>query len=243
MPTSPRAWLQGRIFGPNPAPFGRAILLGIQALILLSLVSFSIETLPDLSEPAREFLRAFEVFTVAVFTIEYLARLFAAERRLGFVFSFFGIIDLLAILPFYLATGVDLRAVRIFRVIRLVRILKLVRYNAALHRFVIAFKVAREELLIFFTIAGAVLFTASVGIYYFENQAQPEVFKSVFHSLWWAVVTLTTVGYGDMYPITAGGRVFTGLVLLTALGIIAVPTSIMTSALSEARRRGNDPGS
>ena len=105
--------------------------------------------------------------------------------------------------------------------------------RSKLHR---AFVIAREELVLFFLVTCMMLFFAAVGIYYFEHEAQPEGFESVFDSLWWAVVTLTTVGYGDVYPITLGGRIFTFFVLMIGLGIVAVPTGLMASALGQARR-------
>jgi voltage-gated potassium channel len=151
------------------------------------------------------------------------------------MFSFFGIVDLLAVLPFYISTGVDLRSVRAFRLLRLFRLLKLARYSAAVQRFHRAFLIAREELALFGATALIVLYLSSVGIYYFEREAQPEAFGTVFHALWWAIATLTTVGYGDVYPVTAGGRVFTFFVLVTGLGIVAVPTGLFASALSKAR--------
>jgi voltage-gated potassium channel len=117
---------------------------------------------------------------------------------------------------------------------------KLVRYSKAVQRFHRAFLIAREELILFFCVACMLLFFSSVGIYYFENDAQPEAYSSVFQSMWWAIVTLTTVGYGDVYPITAGGRVFTFFVLMVGLGIIAVPTGIVSSALSKAREMEKD---
>ncbi|MCJ8502468.1 ion transporter [Desulfatitalea alkaliphila] len=154
--------------------------------------------------------------------------------------------DLVAILPFYLSTGLDLRSVRVFRLLRLFRVITIMRYNAAMARLKHAFHLAREELVLYLSASGIILYLASVGIYHFENPAQPQIFASVFHSMWWAVATLTTVGYGDIYPITAGGRIFTGLVLLIGLGIVAVPAGVVASALSEARREmactpeGND---
>ncbi|WP_346838043.1 ion transporter [Microbulbifer sp. SAOS-129_SWC] len=214
---------------------GKAFSLSIQTLIVLSLVAFSIDTIPDLSSQTKDLLDKFEIFTVGVFTIEYLIRLIAAERKLKFVFSFFGLVDLMAILPFYLMTGLDLRAVRIFRLLRLVRILKLLKYSEAISRFHRALLIIKEELLLFGFVACILLYVSAVGIYYFEHQAQPQQFKSVFHCLWWAVTTLTTVGYGDMYPITAGGKLFTFLILMLGLGIVAVPTGLFASALSQAR--------
>ncbi|WP_348704200.1 ion transporter, partial [uncultured Neptuniibacter sp.] len=153
------------------------------------------------------------------------------------VFSFYGLIDLLAILPFYLAFAIDLRTLRLIRFLRLMRVLKLARYNKAMLRFNKALLLAKEELIIFTISSIVMLYLSAVGIYHFENEAQPEVFRSIFDSLWWAVATLTTVGYGDIYPITTGGRVFTFGILMVGLGLIAVPTGIIASALNSTRRQ------
>jgi voltage-gated potassium channel len=120
--------------------------------------------------------------------------------------------------------------------LRLLRILKFARYNSAVLRFERALVIAREELALFTAVSLMLLYLSAVGIYFFENDAQPEQFGSVFHSLWWAVATLTTVGYGDVYPVTVGGRVFTFFVLIIGLGIVAVPTGVVASALAQARR-------
>jgi voltage-gated potassium channel len=214
--------------------FGRLDFL-IQLLIVLSLISFAIETLPDLSKTSRQWLRYFEVFTVIVFTVEYISRIALSKITRAYIFSFFGIVDILAILPFYLSTGLDLRSLRAFRLLRLFRLLKLARYSEAMQRFHRAFLIAREELILFGVTALILLYLSAIGIHYFESEAQPEVFASVFHCLWWAIVTFTTVGYGDVYPVTLGGRVFTFLVLIVGLGIVAVPTGLFASALSKAR--------
>lgn len=216
-------------------PWGKTFALMVQALIVVSLVTFSIETLPDLPTRIRDWLNIIEFFTVAVFTIEYMVRVYVATPRSKYIFSFFGIIDLVAILPFYVATAVDLRTLRAFRLLRLFRIFKLTRYSIAVRRFHRALTIAKEEVVLFLCAAGILLYLAAVGIYYFENEVQPTVFSSVFHSLWWAVCTLTTVGYGDIYPITMGGRVFTFFVLLVGLGIVSVPAGLVASALSKAR--------
>ncbi len=184
---------------------GRLFDIVIQCLIVVSLISFSVETLPNLTTETRRLLRYIEIGTVAVFTLEYLLRIMVADHKLKFIFSFFGMIDLIAILPFYLTTGLDLRSIRAMRLLRLFRMFKLVRYSKAVQRFHFAFLIAREELILFFCVACMLLFFSSVGIYYFENDAQPEAYSSVFQSMWWAIVTLTTVGYGDVYPITTGG--------------------------------------
>ncbi len=213
---------------------GRAFALTVQALIVVSLVSFSIETLPNLSEATRFWLYVVEVVTVGLFTIEYGLRLLVADRPLRYMTSFYGVVDLAAIVPFYLSTGIDLRSIRLLRMLRLVRILKFARYSRALDRLLHAFYENREELVIYLAATAGLLFLSSVGIYYFENTAQPEAFASVFHAMWWAIVTLTTVGYGDAAPVTAGGRVFTGLILVLGIGIIAVPTGLMAASLSKS---------
>lgn len=120
---------------------------------------------------------------------------------------------------------------------RLFRLLKLGRYTAALLRFYRALLIAREELALFGTMAVILLYLSCVGIYQFEHAAQPEVFASVFDGLWWALCTLTTVGYGDVYPLTAGGKLFTFFILLIGLGLIAVPVGLVASALTQAREQ------
>ena len=182
----------------NTSKSGKIFDYFIQVLILISLISFSIETLPDNSNETKHILFLVEIFCLSVFSIEYIFRVFIAEKPLKYIFSFYGIIDLLAILPFYLKATIDLRALRVFRIFRIFRALKLIRYNKALHRFHIAAKIVKEEVVLFFMVTGILIFLSASGIYFFENEAQPNIFKSIFHSFWWAIVTLTTVGYGDV---------------------------------------------
>jgi len=222
-----------KIIEENDTTAGKTFDFFIQFLIVLSLVSFSIETLPDLSVNTKIILNIAEVITVAIFTIEYLLRLIVADKKLKVIFSFYGLIDLIAILPFYIARGIDLRSIRIFRLFRLFRAFKVFRYSNAIQKFKSAFLSVKEEMILFLVATLFLLFIASVGIYYFENPAQPEQFKSIFHCLWWAVVTLTTVGYGDMFPITAGGKIFTSFIAIISIGIIAVPTGLLASALTK----------
>lgn len=224
-----------RIVEDHDTLSGKVFDLVIQLLIVVSLITFSIETLPSLSETTHRWLHIIETVTIAIFSIEYLLRLFVADRKVGFICSFFGVIDLLAILPYYIATGVDLRSLRATRLLRLFSVLKIVRYSNAVRRYHRALRIAREELVLYLFVTLLLLYFAAVGIYYFEHDAQPEAYASVFHSLWWSVVTLTTVGYGDVYPVTAGGRVFTFCMLLVGVGVVSVPAGIVASALSEAR--------
>jgi voltage-gated potassium channel len=219
----------------NTSKYGKGFDYFIQVLIILSLLAFSIETLPNNSETLINGLEKFETICVVVFSIEYLLRIYVAKNPLKYIFSFYGFIDLFAILPFYLRGTLDLRALRAFRIFRIFRALKLIRYNKALHRFHIAARIVKEEVVLFLVITTIFLFLSSAGIYYFENEAQPDVFVSIFHSAWWSVVTLTTVGYGDVYPITVGGKIFTFFILLIGVGIVTIPAGLVATALSKAR--------
>lgn len=224
-----------QIIEDHDTPAGRLFDFVIQFLIILSLVTFSIDTLPDLKDDTKALLNIIEYFTIGVFTIEYLLRLYVAHLKLAFIFSFNGMLDLLAILPFYIASGIDLRSARAFRLLRLIRVFKLLRYGRALGRLNRAYSIVKDEIVLFFVVIFILLFFTAVGIYHFENPAQPEAFSSVFDSLWWAVVTLTTVGYGDIYPITVGGRVFTFFVLLIGMAVMAIPTGLIAAALAREK--------
>lgn len=224
-----------KIVEENDTRSGRYFDNIIQILILISLISFSLETLPDNSDQFNILLKYIEIASVILFSIEYALRIYVSKKPFKYILSFYGFVDILAILPFYIAHGLDLRFLRIFRIFRVFRSLKLIRYNKAMRRFHLAAKIVKEELVLFLMVAALFVFVAASGIYFFENEAQPEKFSSVFHSLWWAIVTLTTVGYGDVYPITIGGRIFTFFVLLIGVGIVAVPAGLIASALSKAR--------
>ena len=207
--------------------------------IVLSLVTFPINTFPGLPTIVRDALYIAETVVVAIFTVEYLIRLYLAERKRDYALSFMGVVDLLAILPFYLAVflhgNVDSRILRTIRLIRLVRIFKLTRYISALERLRKAFLIAREEIIAFLGLAFFLIYVSAAGIWYFESEVQPENIGSVFDGFWWAVITLTTVGYGDVYPVTTGGRLLTILVLIVGLGVVSIPTAIFASALTKAR--------
>lgn len=220
----------------HPIPgLARYLDIGIHVLIVLNLIAFAVETLPNLDPEISRFLDSFEIACVIIFSVEYLIRLVSAPNRLKYAFSFIGLIDLLAVLPFYFYGVIDWRTLRAFRMLRLIRGLRLVRFNKAMDRFALAARMVREEIILFLLVAFIVLYLTSAGIYYFENEAQPEAFASIFHSFWWAIVTLTTVGYGDIYPITVGGKVFTFFVLIVGVGVITIPAGLVASALTRAR--------
>ncbi len=220
----------------NSTRQGKIFDYSIQFLIIASLIAFAVETLPDNDAAMMNALYSFEVFCVTIFTIEYLLRIYIARNPWRYIFSFYGAIDLFAILPFYLTRAFDLRALRAFRIFRIFRALKLIRYNRAMQRIHIAARLVKEEIVLFLIITGIFTYLTSCGIYFFENEAQPDVFSSIFHSLWWAIVTLTTVGYGDVYPITLGGKVFTFFVLIIGVGVVTVPAGLVSSAVSKARQ-------
>lgn len=216
---------------------GRRFTIFIQVLIIISLLTFSIETIPGLTPPVKTALHIFEIICISIFSIEYILRIYFSKNTFSYIFSFYGIIDLLAILPFYLAMGIDLRSIRVFRVFRLFRVFKLIRYNSALSRFKHSAIESKEEIILFLILTGMLLYLSAVGIYFFENEAQPDKFSSVFHSLWWAISTLTTVGYGDIYPVTLGGKIFTFFILIIGLGIVTVPAGIVAAALTKATKK------
>lgn len=211
----------------------------IFSLIILSIVSYSISTLPDLSLNIENILKNIEFFTVIIFTIEYIMQIYIIEEKRKFIFSFYGIIDLLAILPFYIGINYDLRSIRILRLLRFIKILKLFKSTSVFKTYINAYNSIKYELLLFFIVSAAILYISAIGIYYFEYEEQPDKFKSVFHCLWWSITTLTTVGYGDMYPVTIGGKAFTFLTLVIGLGTIAVPSGLLASALKTASNEKN----
>ena len=221
------------IVNNNDTVAGRVFDGFIFFLIILSLFTFSLETLPGLTDEQHEYLHYSEIVISILFTIEYVLRIVTAEKKTSYIFSFYGFIDLMAILPFYLVfLGVDLYVIRALRVLRIV---KLTRYSVAMIRLGKAFSIAKGEVVVFLLATLVLLYLAAVGVYIFESRAQPENFVSVFDGMWWAVASLTTVGYGDIYPVTMGGKLFTFIVLIFGLGIVAAPAGIISSALTQVR--------
>ena len=216
---------------------GKVFDLTIQLLIIISLICFSIETLPDRSAITLNILSDIETCLIIIFTIEYILRVWVSNRSIKYIFSFYGIIDLLAILPYYIGLTGDSKALRAFRFLRLFRLLKLTRYTQSLERYKLTFRTVRDDLIIFSFVSIIILYLSAVGIYHFEHLAQPIAFGSIFDALWWSVVSLTTTGYGDIYPVTVGGRIFSSIILILGLGIVAVPTGLIASAITKARQK------
>ncbi|RAI00677.1 ion transporter [Acuticoccus sediminis] len=227
-----RRRIQAILDGYDPV-FGRAVAFAIQALIIISVVSIAVETMKGIPAWLHRALIIEEWIVIALFSVEYVLRVYAAPRRLGYVFSFYGIVDFMSVAPTLLLMGYDVRSLRALRAFRILRLFKLMRYVRAFDRLGRAVARVSAELIVFAGIAIVVLYLCASAIYYLERDAQPEAFSSIPQAMWWAIVTLTTVGYGDVYPVTVGGRIFTGIVLILALGVIAVPTGLVATALSE----------
>jgi len=229
-----RARVLGILEGTDPT-LGRGVAVILNGLIIVSALVVALETMPDLQACCSAGFAGLELAFVVIFGLEYGLRLWASPRPWRYATSVAGIIDLLAFLPSLLALGTDWQAIRVLRLLRLLRLAKLGRLARAQARLVLAFRSVRDEMAVFSALALFILYVASVGIYHFEHEAQPEAFGSIPESMWWAVATLTTVGYGDVYPITVGGRIFTGIVLLIGLGIVAVPTALIASSIGKER--------
>lgn len=206
-----------------------------QSVIIISIVAGSLETVDSLTGFQIDCLKIIETVSIVIFTVELLLRIAVYDRGIRYLFTFYGIVDILAIAPYYLSFVIDLRSLRVLRLFRIFRLLKMTRYNRAVLRFMDAFSRAKEELILFGCASIVFIFLVANGIYFFEGEVQPEAFGSIPECLWWAVVTLTTVGYGDSYPITAGGKLFTFLILGVGLAIIAVPSGIIAASLSESK--------
>ena len=220
--------------------------LFIIILILLNVFVIIVSTVDSLYEQYEKFFTGFEVFSVAIFTIEYLLRLIFVPKnkghanplinRLQYIVSPLAVIDLLALLPFYLPFlfAVDLRVLRGLRLFRLVRILKLTRYSRAIKIIRNIVNAKQEELIIASSLGLVLLLFWSSLMYFLERQTQPEAFASIPHAMWWGVATLTTVGYGDITPMTALGKVCGALTAISCVGLFALPAGILASGFTGA---------
>ena len=205
----------------------------IQFLILGSAVAFVLETESSFDKYESYFIYLDWTF-LTLFTVEYIIRVYTSPDRKAFIFSFFGVIDLLAILPALMLIP-GFRILRVLRFLRIFRIFKATRFVLAVDRMIDALGEVRRELLTLVILCSLFVYLAACGIYFFEKDAQPEAFGSIPDAMWWAIVSLTTIGYGDVYPVTPGGKIFTALVALVGVGLIAIPSGLLASVLTEAR--------
>lgn len=216
----------------------------IISLIIVNVIMVIVETftLPALVQDIFYYI---EIVSIVVFSIEYVARVYTSDllysdispmkARIKYIFSFMALIDLLAILPFYLpfVISIDLRVLRMLRIIRLLRVFKVNRYTNALTSIGTVFKRKKSQLLSSVFVVMVLMVIASVLMYNIENEAQPEAFSNAFSALWWAVATFTTVGYGDIYPITAMGKILSAIIAFLGIALVAVPTGIISAGFME----------
>jgi voltage-gated potassium channel len=220
----------------------------VVALICLATLVAILESEPLLYVGREKIFFAFEIVFTIIFGAEYAARLWVAgedERyrgftgRLHFTKTPTALIDLLALLPVFLIfLGSEVFLLRIVRLLRILRVARLGRFSRAFDAISAAVSARRYELLMSFGIATVLLIASSTLLYIVEGQGQPETFGSIPRAMWWSVATLTTVGYGDVYPMTAIGRIFAGLTAITGIGVIAMPTGILASGFSDALQQG-----
>ena len=233
---------------------GRIVDVAIILLILLNIVALILETVEPIYNLNRFAFDLFEDFSLVVFTIEYVVRLWAITAnprfsrpvagRIRFALTPLALIDLLAILPLLLPPpSVDARFIRMVRVLRIFRVLKLVRYFRALRLLGQVIADRKEELVSIFLVLLILLAISSSLMYLVEHEDQPEVFTSIPATMWWSIVTLTTVGYGDTYPITALGQTIAAIIAILGIGMFALPAGILGAGFVEAlaAHRSEDP--
>ena len=232
----------------------------IITLIILNVLAVMIETLPAIhNDPqALRYFHKFELFSVIIFTIEYVLRVWSSNHELKYRHSFKGrlkyiltpgaLIDLLAILPFYLHAliGFDLRVLRMLRLLRFFRLFRLTAYMRSSRMIINVFKNRRNELMLSLVLVLFLIVFSSCLIYFAEHAADTEMgkkFNSIPATIWWAVVTLTTTGYGDMYPVTTLGKTMGGVIMLTGVAFFALPAGIITAGFLEEFRKSKNPKS
>lgn len=226
-----------------PGTLSRSIDLSIMALIVANVVAVILATVDPLFTSYRTAFRVFETVSVAVFSVEYLLRIWSCVEdpayaspvvgRLRYATNPYLLVDLLAILPFFLTAVVDLRVLRSLRLFRFFRLFKIARYSDSMRTFAVVVREKSSDLAISLLATGVLLTVASTLMYFAERGAQPDVFSSIPASLWWGVITLTTVGYGDVTPATTLGKALGGLIAVVGVGLVALPASILASGFIE----------
>ncbi len=232
---------------------GHLVQILISGLIVLNVLAVVFGTLPSIQSSFGRELEIFEVFSVVIFTLEYLARLIScsADPRYGdfpgglfrFVRSPMSLIDILAVAPFYLPlAGFDLRALRALRLLRMLWILKLGHYYSSILLIRNVLRSRKDELMMSSVLMGTLLVISSSIMYYCENEAQPELFSSIPATMWWGVTTLTTVGYGDMCPVTVAGKVWASIISVIGIGMFALPAGILGAGFVDEIKNARSGG-
>lgn len=226
--------------GKGLSPFNQFVF----ALVLASIVIVVIETEPAVYGPFSNLFDTVDLVLAVIFSLEYVIRLWTiGERpefagilgRVRYAVTPMALVDLLAILPFFVGLlGSDAFLLRTFRLVRILSLAKLGRYSDALRRLGAATANRRFELVVSLCVAALVLLFSATMMYLVEGGTQPEAFGSIPRAMWWGIATLTTIGYGDVYPVTVFGKMFAGLTAIAAIGMLAMPTGILAAAFAEA---------
>jgi voltage-gated potassium channel len=227
----------------------------IVVLIILNVIAVMLETVKSLHNRYSDFFYYFELFSVSIFTVEYILRVWSSNHEAKYKHSVWGrlkymvspgaLIDLLAILPFFLhlfiGMRVDLREIRMLRLLRVLRLFRLAAYTQSAHMIVNVFKKRYKELIVAFALTFFLIIFASCIIYFAEHEhpapgATQSLFTSIPKTIWWSIVTLTTTGYGDMYPITNLGKFLASGIMLTGIAFFALPAGIITAGFIDEFR-------
>lgn len=243
------------VLGPEPdSRIGKAVSLSVTTLIILNIVALVLETVDEIHDLSPRAFWFFETVSVAVFTVEYLIRVWSSVAdpkysgqilgRLRFIVTPLALADLIAILPFYAALlnlfGIDLRVLRAARLVG--RAARLGHYSSGLRTLGRVVQAKKNDLFTVVGVLSLLLLLASSLMYYAENDAQPDDFSSIPEAMWWGIITLTTVGYGDASPITAAGRALAGLMAVLGIGLFALPAGILGSGFIEEIQRRKSEG-
>lgn len=216
----------------------------IITLIIINVITIIADTF-NLPPVVSEVFHCVEVVSVIIFSVEYVLRVWTSDfiqpdinpwkARLKYVFSPMALIDFVSIAPFYIPfiISIDLRILRMLRIVRLFRVFKVNRYTHAMSTIGAVLKQKKSQLLSSIVIVFLLMVMAAVLMYNIESEAQPEAFSNAFDALWWAVATLTTVGYGDIYPVTVLGKFLSAVIALLGIGLVAIPTGIISSGFME----------
>jgi len=228
---------------------GRFVQGFLITIICVNVAAMMLSTVAGVAEAYAPWFWAIEVFSVIVFSAEYVLRLWVITRRPRFQRPVLGrlrygvtplaLVDLAAVLPFYLPMllPMNLLFIRVLRLMRLVRLLKIGRYSESLQTLGWVLRERKGELVAALMILLVLLVVTSSLMYQVEHEKQPEVFSNVFAAMWWSVATLTTVGYGDAYPITPLGKVLGGAIAILGIGLFALPAGILGSGFVERMNR------
>ena len=210
------------------------------AAILLSIIGVMLESVDEIDKKYHEIIMVFEWGFTILFTIEYFFRIYAVNRSFKYIFSFMGIVDLLAIIPTYLIFIFPavhwMSVIRAIRLIRIFRIFKLSRYLRGAHTMQIALRSSRPKIIVFLLSVMLLVIILGTLMYIIENSARTNGFENIPNSIYWSIITLTTVGYGNIVPMTILGKIVASFIMILGYGIIAVPTGIVTAEFSRKRK-------